>query len=223
MFYIYIYTIKSLKKQKYSVDLENQAAHYHTETEKQIVCMQSQQQEQPHTETWEQIVLQAFFNVESLGMLLPYMCKQFLNKEDTSKLDVISATVIVFLTVPLHLIVSEYGASLFYGKSTMSYPYHLMTDQQKKALTDLLNMPSQYNVINGKVIFKRHKDMVLVQTLPVLQALCTKIFQSQRITDRRVKTAICNIVMQRIQGYTTIASNVQRELNDWLKTASLDI
>jgi hypothetical protein len=50
----------------------------------------------------------------------------------------------------------------------------------------------------------------------VLVALCTKVFESTAHPDPKMRVAMCNIILQRVQGYVPILKPVQVLLNEWL-------
>lgn len=166
---------------------------------------------------WEEQILTHFFDFEGISILLPYFCKCNHEQCNDLKLDVISSTLIMFLTCPLQLIMDPFGISLFYNRSTFIYPYHLMTPQQKKVLLDLCFRNNEYNILNEHVVFKRSKENTTVPIAITLQVLCSKIFASKTYTDQSTQIAICNIIMQRIQGYIPISASVQKELNQWIQ------
>lgn len=164
---------------------------------------------------WEEQVLAHFFDFEGISTLLPYFCK--INQEQVKehKLDVISSTLIMFLTCPLQLTMNQFGVSLFYNHTTLIYPYHLMTEQQKKVLLDLCFKQNEYSILNEHIVFKWSSMTVPISI--TLQVLCSKIFASKTYADQATQVAICNIIMQRIQGYIPISSSVQKELNQWIQ------
>ena len=49
-----------------------------------------------------------------------------------------------------------------------------------------------------------------------LELMTPYSFESSLHTEQRVRVAICNIILQRVQGFIPISKPVQRELNEWL-------
>jgi hypothetical protein len=166
---------------------------------------------------WEKHILDLFFSADSLSVSIPFFCKHMFEKSEKLKIDPISSTLIVFLTCPLHLIIQDNGISFFQGKTSLLYPFNLMTDEQKKGLIELCEQPHEYSVINNTIVFKKSPEPLLAPLSTILQVLCTKVFSSKRYTDKSTQTAICNIIMQRLQGYVPISSQVQRDLNKWIQ------
>lgn len=166
---------------------------------------------------WEKTLLESFFDFESLSVSIPFFCKYVFEKNEKLKIDPISSTLIIFLTCPLHLIIHENGVSFFQGKTTLLFPFNLMNDKQKKALVKLCETPQEYSVINNTIVFRKTQEALLAPISTVLQVLCAKVFSSKRYTDKNTQTAICNIIMQRLQGYVPISSQIQRDLNKWLQ------
>ena len=169
---------------------------------------------------WEQNIESCLFDPESLLQILPYMCKiEAEDKRAAEKYDPITRTVVTFLTCPLQLGLTEVGAMLFQGRSTLIYPYTLMNDAQKAFVRQCLDHRAEWNLYNDCIVFKRHRG-AQGKTLgapAVLVALCSKIFQSPAHEDPRRRVALCNIILQRVQGYIPIDKPVQRHLNEWLQ------
>ena len=163
--------------------------------------------------TWEDCLMEHFFTVEGLHSLIPYFCKVEHESAGVSKIDIISSTVVTFLTSPVHLTMSELGISLFHNKSSSIFPYYLMTDEQKQGLLGLLESPSEYNIFNERVVFKRNSKKVTVPILSVLESLCLHILKSTYLAEKESRVGVCNIIMQRIQGYIPISTTIRKDLN----------
>lgn len=169
---------------------------------------------------WQDKILDAFFDHESISHLLPYFCKlQHDRAQPNLKLDVISSTLIIFLTSPLEVTMNALGASFFHEHTTLLYPYHLMSTKQKKTLIELFESKHEFNIINNHVVFKKSPTAPVTAPLSVtLHVLCEKIFSSKAFQEHRIQVALCNIIMQRIQGYVPISASVQKELNRWIQS-----
>ena len=153
---------------------------------------------------------------DALGALLPYMAKIEAEDRRNDKYDPITATVIAFLTSPLQLALTEVGALLFQGRGTLIYPYNLMTERQKAFVRRALDQRGEWNIYHDTVVFRRSKSTLLLPPARVLLALCAKVLESSVHPDPQRRVALCNIILQRVQGYVRIDKPVQRELNDWL-------
>ena len=161
-----------------------------------------------------------FFSLEGLTTLFPYFCKLSESNCSTldNRVDVLSNTIVLFLTVPIQLTMNTLGVSLFAGKTSYIFPYYLMTPSQRNILTQQLSQAmSEYHILNECVVFKPSPASQGINILQLLKAFCSAVFTSKVFVRRKEQIAICNIVLQRIQSYVPISSSVQRDLNEWLK------
>ena len=165
---------------------------------------------------WEESIEAEFASAEALSVLLPYMAKIEGEDRRNDKYDPITATVITFLTSPLQLTLTEVGAAIFQGHSALVYPYNLMTERQKAFVRRALDQRGEWNIYHDTVVFRRSKSTLLLPPARVLLALCAKVLESSVHPDPQRRVALCNIILQRVQGYVRIDKPVQRELNDWL-------
>jgi hypothetical protein len=172
---------------------------------------------------WDANIESEMLDEEALGRLIPYMTKAYAEdkRNADSKYDPITATVIIFMTCPLQLGLTEVGAMLFQGHASLVFPFNLMSERQKAYLRACLDKPAEWNVLNGTVVFKRRRGEPAKCLSPssVLLSLCRKLLLQHDGTpnrEPRQRLAICNIILQRVQGYVPIDRPIQRELNDWL-------
>jgi len=209
---------------------------------------------------WEENIEAQLLDPASLTHMFPYMCKitaedggdaastadasaatgkgaQAKDKAATGaaacagRHDPITSTAITFLTCQLQLGLTEVGAMLFQGRSSLVYPYNLMSDKQKDFIREALSRRAEWNLFNNAVVFRKtpHQPrpgggpggLTLAPTA-VLVALCSKIFESTAHPDPKRRVALCNIILQRVQGYIPIDRPVQKELNEWLAGRSSD-
>lgn len=174
------------------------------------------------TSHWQSKIKEEFLYPEALLRLLPYMSKAFAEQKKNveSKHDPITATVIIFLTSPLQLGLTEVGAMLFQGHSSLVYPFNLMTDRQKDYVRSCLDHRSEWNIYNNAVVFKRAQGDAPSVLCPsvVLLSLCRKLIDDQPQQSLKQRLAICNIILQRVQGHVQIDKAVQKNLNEWLAT-----
>jgi hypothetical protein len=169
---------------------------------------------------WEEFIESELVSDEALASLLPYMTKIEAEDRRNEKYDPITATIITFLTAPLQLSLTEVGAVIFQGHGTLIYPYNLMTERQKEFIRAALGRREEWNVYHDKVVFRRSKSTLLLNPSRVLLALCAKLLGSGVPPDPGRRVALCNIILQRVQGYVRIDKPVQRDLNDWLAARS---
>lgn len=159
---------------------------------------------------------------DALLHLLPYMTKAFAEdkRNADSKHDPITATVIIFLTCPLQLGLTEVGAMLFQGHASLVFPFNLMSERQKAYVRECLDRRAEWNVYNNALVFRRRRGEAprTLSTSAVLLALCRKLLEGQADHAARQRLGVCNIILQRVQGYVPIDRPVQRQLNEWLAT-----
>jgi hypothetical protein len=55
-----------------------------------------------------------------------------------------------------------------------------------------------------------------LRPLDVLEALCATVLASAAYPDRRLRVAICNILLQRVQARVTLDKHTQASLNERL-------
>ena len=169
---------------------------------------------------WEQNLESELLYDAALAALLPYMAKIEAEDRRNDKYDPITATVITFLTSPLQLTLTEVGAVLFQGHGTLIYPYNLMSERQKVFVRAALDRREEWNIYHDAVVFRRSQGTLLLPPARVLLVLCAKVLESSVHQDPQRRVALCNIILQRVQGYVRIDKPVQRELNDWLAARS---
>jgi len=198
---------------------------------------------------WEENIEAQLLDPASLTHMFPYMCKITAEEGEessqqpaaqgsasakaqaqppaASRHDPITSTTITFLTCPLQLGLTEVGAMLFQGRSSLVYPYNLMSDRQKDFVREALSRRAEWNIFNDAVVFRKTAHPqgggskspgggLTLSPAAVLVALCSKVFECSAHPDPKRRVALCNIILQRVQGYIPIDKPVQRELNEWL-------
>ena len=185
---------------------------------------------------WEENITSELLGEDSLLHMFPYMCK--IEAEDEGSADAAAAaagagagagagrhdpitnTVITFLTCPLHLGLTEVGAMIFQGRFSLVYPYNLMSERQKGFIRDCLSRREEWNVFNEAVVFRKTKAAppIMIEPSSVLVALCRKVLLPSEAceSDAARRVALCNIILQRVQGYIPIDKPVQKYLNEWM-------
>jgi len=177
---------------------------------------------------WQEKIQEELLYPEALLQLLPYMTKALAEDKKSAdcKHDPITGTLVVLLTCPIQLGLTEVGAMLFQGHSSLIYPYSLMCPDQRDFVRRCLDDRQDWRIYNGAVVFRqpaRAPPLVLAPSA-VLLAFCEKLLNSAQHAgqDRQLglspeqRLAVCNIVLQRVQGYVQIDKPVHRELNEWL-------
>lgn len=172
---------------------------------------------------WEDNIQTEMLDDDALDRLLPYMTKAFAEdkRNADSKYDPITATVIIFLTCPLHLGLTEVGAMLFQGHASLVFPFSLMSERQKEYVRACIERRAEWNVHNNAVVFrkKRGEPGRCLPPSAVLLSLCRKMLDRTDASAKRSpqqRLAVCNIVLQRVQGYVPIDKPIQKQLNEWL-------
>jgi hypothetical protein len=170
---------------------------------------------------WEENITTELLDDESLLHIFPYMCK--IEAEDRRSADMhdpITSTVVTFLTCHLQLGLTEVGATVFQGRAAMVYPYNLMSERQRAFVRDCIERREEWNLFNEAVVFRKTRGggqlPLKLSPTSVLTSLCSKVFESSVHHDPKRRVALCNIILQRVQGYVAIDKPVQRQLNQWL-------
>ena len=63
------------------------------------------------------------------------------------------------------------------------------------------------------LLLRRRANAVQLKPLDVLEALCASVLASTAYPDKRMRVAICNILLQRVQASVPIERSVQTALN----------
>jgi hypothetical protein len=93
----------------------------------------------------------------------------------------------------------------------------MMTPAQKEFLRSALADRCAYTVCNDSVLCSLSSgEQDRVDTLGVLEALCSRILSSRVHADSRVRVGVCNIILQRVQSVVPISRNIQQQLNQAL-------
>lgn len=137
--------------------------------------------------------------------------------------DPLTQTVLTMIACPVQLMLTAIGWQPFKGRD-LTIPYQRMSSEQKAVIRGLLADESRQKLWgmyeHSLVCRLRREDgsaepMRLPQ-LDVLEALCTTILHSKAYTDRRMRVAICNIVLQRVQTSTAVEKTTLSRLNQKL-------
>ena len=166
---------------------------------------------------WEEGFEAEFAPPEALLRLVPYFCACEEDTRRSGRCDPISNTVVTMLTSPLRMALSEVGLMPFYGASRLLYPFDLMTEAQKAYVRACLARTDEWSVCNDTVVFRRSKASATLSPAPVLTAMCTKVFDAGTRLGESRRTGLCNILLQRVQGYVRVDRPVQQALNVWLR------
>jgi hypothetical protein len=154
-----------------------------------------------------------FFSEPSLKRILTYLC----NARPPGSWDPVTATVLDLLTGKLQFCLSATGLIPFRGHADLVYPYHMMSPEQKEFIRTALQERSGYTVCNDSVVFNTPTgDSERLDTVSVLEAMCSKVLESKVHEDHSVRVGVCNILLQRVQSVVPISRAVQQRLNGLL-------
>jgi hypothetical protein len=152
-------------------------------------------------------VVPAFFGPEALPTTLAILCQQ--NAEAP---DQIASTLICALTCPLQIHLTAVGWQPFRGKA-LTIPYPSMTARQRQTLLALLQGEHVLHTYEHALVIRRSAAPVRLATLDVLEALCSTVLASPAYPDRRLRIALCNILLQRVQASVPLDKGTQAKLN----------
>ena len=158
-------------------------------------------------------MVSTFFDSEGLQRFITFLC----NARLPGNWDPVTSTMLDLLTGRLQFCLTNNGLVPFKGKSTLVYPYHMMTPAQKGFIRDSLGRRASYCVCNDAVVFHPAPgDLERLGAVDVLSALCARILASGIHPEHRVRVGVCNIILQRVQGVVPLSRNVQQALNSVL-------
>lgn len=129
--------------------------------------------------------------------------------------DPVTHTILTMLSCPIHLQLTAIGWQPFKGKE-LTLPYQRMTSEQKDVLRAALPSPqaaSCWRVHEHAITYHSQTPPEHLKAIDVLEALCTTILRSKAYADRRLRVAVCNILLQRIQSSVQIDKSTLRTLN----------
>ena len=157
-------------------------------------------------------VMQAFFEpMHRMQDTISVLCEGY----TTPHPDPVSQTVLIMITMPLHVQLTAVGWQPFKGKE-LTYPYQRMSLEQKDALKALLTgeeQEQQWGVYEHAITYKRRGSPSCLKVLDVLEALCSTILKSVAYPDRRMRVAVCNILLQRVQANVQVDKPTLQILN----------
>ncbi len=151
-----------------------------------------------------------FFAEPSLRRMLTYLC----NARAPGSWDPVTATVLDLLTGKLQFCLSASGLIPFRGHANLVYPYHMMSPEQKDFIRVAMQERGNYTVCNESVMFHPSPgDQERLDTVLVLEAMCSKVLESKVHEEHSVRVGVCNILLQRVQSVVPISRGVQQRLN----------
>ena len=178
----------------------------------------------------EEAVMNAFFQpMSQMQNTLAILCDCHSNPHHT---DPVTHTVLIMITCPIHMQFTAIGWQPFKGKD-LTFPYQKMSFDQKETMKKLLALVNDekqqqhWRVYEHAITFRpqtpppSHTTCLIpasgtLKALDVLEALCATILKSVTYTDRRMRVAVCNILLQRVQASIPIEKGTLRTLNQRL-------
>lgn len=178
----------------------------------------------------EQAVVDAFFGSRSrLETSLAVLCDSihcdhskrktgrtgYQSQSAAAAVDPMTQTVLMLLSSPIHVQLTVVGWQPLKGLD-LTYPFHLMTTEQKQVIKALIEgEPTMWSVYEHAMSYRRHSQSIhpTLAPLDVLGALCSSILESTAYQDKRLRVAVCNILLQRVQASIPIDKQTQAALN----------
>jgi hypothetical protein len=176
-------------------------------------------------ESLEKAVLDSFFGTQmNMQNSIAVLCDSIHN--DNTKTtrgkgttcpatDPVTQTVLMILSSTIHIQMTVVGWQPLKGRD-LTFPFHLMSLEQKQALKNLIEgEPTRWNIYEHAMSYRRQSQSPLptLSPLDVLEALCTSILASSVYQDKKLRVAVCNILLQRVQASIPIDKQTQAALN----------
>jgi len=155
----------------------------------------------------EATLCKAFFDADNMQASIATLCES-----NQWPADPIPNTIITMLNNPIHVQVTAVGWQAFKGKEIV-FPFHAMSEAQRSVFRDILTSVDQWNVYEHAMVYKHHRGAFHLHTLDVLEAMCSMILATTAYPDKRMRVAICNILLQRVQSSIHIDKGTQAALN----------
>jgi hypothetical protein len=155
------------------------------------------------------VVALFFGDSEAMQRTLAVLCES----NHKQQADTVTQTALMLLSSPVHVQLTAVGWQPLKGRE-LTFPYMQMTLGQRMALKALLDEGAgMWHVYERAMMYRRSGPPITLKPLPVLEALCTSVLASTAYPDKRVRVAICNILLQRVQASIPIERSVQASLN----------
>lgn len=127
--------------------------------------------------------------------------------------DTVTQTVVMLLSSPVHIQLTAVGWQPLKGRE-LTFPYMHMTVDQRQALKALLEEGRErWNTYEHAMMYRSPGNPASLKPLAVLEALCSSVLSSGAYPDKRLRVAVCNILLQRVQASVPIERSVQSSLN----------
>jgi hypothetical protein len=185
-------------------------------------------------------LLEVFLSNNNLRKVMAHLCNSYCGH---SVSDPIADTVVMMLTCPVNLIITEVGIALFQNRPTALYPFSKMDACQRYYVEEVVrscllkcnSIPpcagdqvgrGQHSFHNamvqmggGCILYTRTvkgRPSLLLNPLEVLQCACDCIFDSKDHCSPEIRHAICSIVLQRVCSMSNIKHSDQQAADDYI-------
>jgi hypothetical protein len=160
-----------------------------------------------------QELVHAFFaSPEDMSRSISVLCGA--NHKQQSN-DTITPVVLMMLNSQVQVQLTGVGWQPFRTRD-LTYPYQQMNLRQKQAILALLDQErhcQRWTVFEHAMTFRRGVQSIQLKPLEVLSALCSLVLSSELYPDKRLRLAICNILLQRVQANVVLDKHTQAALN----------
>lgn len=138
--------------------------------------------------------------------------------------DTVTPTILTMLTCPVQIQLTAIGWQPFKSKD-LTYPYNQMTQEQKQVFRAAISgdkaqaqFHKHWSIFEHAMVHRRKpgETPILLKSLDVLGALCSLVLCSQTYQDKRLRVAVCNILLQRVQASVPLDKHTQSLLNERL-------
>jgi hypothetical protein len=164
----------------------------------------------------EQAVVESFFGTPLLMQAsISILCESIHCDKNKAKnvADPVTQTVLMLLSSPMNIQLTVVGWQPLKGRD-LTYPFHCMSPGQKQSLKDLVECePVRWIVYEHAMSYRCKVSLPSLAPLDVLGALCSSVLSSTVYKDKRLRVAVANILLQRVQASIPIDKKTQAALN----------
>lgn len=168
---------------------------------------------EPASDVWDEVRKAFFEPMSNMQTTLAVLC-DCQTQPPTPCADTVTQTLLTMLSCPLHIQLTAAGWQPFKGKE-LTFPYQRMSIEQRAVLKKELQQDDskRWSAYEHALMLRQPKPGPTLKPIDVLEALCAMILHSTAYTDRRLRVAICNILLQRVQASMPIDKITVRALN----------
>jgi hypothetical protein len=169
---------------------------------------------EPEHDGLHAVALAFFHSQHDMQRAISIFCGAVQKPQST---DIITPTILMMLNSPLQMQLTAVGWQPFRSRD-LTFPYHAMNQQQKEAILSLFGAEHEdkWMVFDHAMVYKKGFRVVQLKPLDVLSALCSLVLASDTYTDKRLRLAVCNILLQRVQASMVLDKYTQMALNQRL-------